>query len=691
MSGLAAAVRVLVERRYGVLVAAFLGVALFAGGFAEFRIGHSYEDWIDHDSPLFARYRAMVERFGDADTLIVAFDRSALTAENAPAYAALMERLRGMDGVLGVFDPAELMLGADAETPPDPVAIAALKDAFAAHRGDYRNVLVSPDVETLGVLILLDQQRRAAHAGILAAASAGFAELGIPVAMAGTAYFSEVLKTAIAADMMRVLVLLMLSAGLVLMYFFREPILVLCVFAGIVLSVLYTLALSSALALSINLLTLLVLPLVFCVGVTTAVHLFSRRRDGCWIYAEAVARMGRPSTLAALTTAIGCGAFLFAPQSIIARMGLVLPAAVAFSFITAVVFVPALLRLLAGPRRLPDMGTRHASPAPRVRRLVSAALIATAAVSVHALPALRSNPDALDFFPDDAALVRNYRFIESRLAGLLVTDLVIRSVDGGPVSGGEHAERIRAFIERLGRMPELSTVVSGYSMRTLAPPPLPPELGSAFFTADGRMTRVALRFRNLAERPFARLAEEVRATWNAAAMPGLEMEITGVIPLILQAQDQLLHLQSRMLLIVLGVISTVLLIAFRSFKLLALAVVANFIPLLITAGTMSWLSIPINSINLFVGSVMLGIVVDDTVHLLHALKVTGSIEAALREVGPALWITSVTVALAFATLLFSQLVPIRQFGLLSAVAVMSAWFCDVYLLPTMLGMKARAT
>ncbi|MEQ8663599.1 MAG: hypothetical protein RLW62_22505, partial [Gammaproteobacteria bacterium] len=153
---------------------------------------------------------------------------------------------------------------------------------------------------------------------------------------------------------------------------------------------------------------------------------------------------------------------------------------------------------------------------------------------------------------------------------------------------------------------------------------------------------------------------------------------------ILEAQDRLLVIQSHMLPLVLAIISLILLLALRSVRVLLPALLANLLPLLLTAGCMAWFAVPINSINLFVGSVMLGIVVDDTVHLLHAWRTSGSIDMALAEVGQALWITSITVGLAFSTLAVSELVPIRQFGLLSMVAVGSAWLCDTCLLPTLL-------
>ncbi|MGR9101108.1 MAG: hypothetical protein ACU826_11125, partial [Gammaproteobacteria bacterium] len=164
----------------------------------------------------------------------------------------------------------------------------------------------------------------------------------------------------------------------------------------------------------------------------------------------------------------------------------------------------------------------------------------------------------------------------------------------------------------------------------------------------------------------------------------------GLVPLMLNAQDALLKVQSLVFVAGLGILTVLMAALFGSFRIMFCAVAANFIPLLMTAGAMAWLKIPINSINLFVAGVMLGVIVDDTIHLLYAYRETGSIEDALTEVQAALWITTMTVLLAFSTLMFSAFVPVVQFGLLSAVAVVSAYLCDVYLLPYLMTGASRS-
>lgn len=680
-----------IERRPGRLVVLFLALAAWAIGTGQIGIGHSYEDWIDREDPSWRDYQAMKATFGDADTVIASFPRALLSADTVAAYYDLVDALRLRPGVLELFDPAELLLGADAATPPLAMNVEDLRAALAHAPPDWRNVLVSRDVEQLSLLLLLDPAQRDTHDATLAALRTGLAALGATPRYAGTVVFGAALRDAIAADLTRVVTLLVLAAGALLLTFFRDLPSCAAVFAGIALSVAYSLALCGAIGLKVNLLTLLLVPLVFCVGITTAVHLFARRRDGVWQLREAWPAIVRPLTIATVTTALGCLAFANAPQSIIARMGLAMPAAVVFTFLTSMLFVPALLSLTGRLARVPVVRVPRAVPSPVWRRRVSLALLVLAVVSAVGLPRLSREPDAFRFFPNDAPLVRDYRDIEDRFSGLLVADLVVRAA-AGRVDTGEARARIERFLASLRQMPETTNVVSGYDLLQVSATAVDSPLGAAFFDDGRTATRLTLRLRNApteTARPWAVIARDIRERWSAVAAPGLTLTVSGVIPLILDAQDRLLHAQSRTLLAGLGVACVLLLPFFRAPSLIALAALATFLPLLLTAGAMAWLAIPINSINLFVGSVILGLVVDDAIYLLHALRDTGDLELALAEVGPALGITSLAVGLAFTSLVTCELVPIRQFGLLSAIAVASAWACDTCLLPTLVAWQRR--
>jgi hypothetical protein len=85
---------------------------------------------------------------------------------------------------------------------------------------------------------------------------------------------------------------------------------------------------------------------------------------------------------------------------------------------------------------------------------------------------------------------------------------------------------------------------------------------------------------------------------------------------------------------------------------------------------MTLLDIPLSPATVMIAAVALGIVVDDTVHLMTAFersvrstgKVRAAIKSTLLEVGQPVMVTSVLLVAGFATLILGSFLPTRQVG-----------------------------
>jgi predicted RND superfamily exporter protein len=144
---------------------------------------------------------------------------------------------------------------------------------------------------------------------------------------------------------------------------------------------------------------------------------------------------------------------------------------------------------------------------------------------------------------------------------------------------------------------------------------------------------------------------------------------------------------------------TVLLVIFVAFTFRPL--VNLYLPLLVVAiagiwtfGALGLLGIPFSFLMIAVVPLLLGVGIDDTLHLLHRYEEercrgqSGSeaIGIALRRTGRALVLTTLTTTAGFAALLFVPSPPLRAFGLLAALAMLSAFFVTVLLVPAVKGL-----
>jgi len=141
------------------------------------------------------------------------------------------------------------------------------------------------------------------------------------------------------------------------------------------------------------------------------------------------------------------------------------------------------------------------------------------------------------------------------------------------------------------------------------------------------------------------------------------------------------------------VIAIILMFALRSFRLGLLSLVPNGLPILATFGTWALLIGKIGFSVATVASISLGIVVDDTVHLLSKYvrarderggSVADAIRYAFKSVGVALIVNTVILTLGFMVLLTSSFKVNVDMGLLTALAIVFALVLDFLFLPALL-------
>ena len=132
---------------------------------------------------------------------------------------------------------------------------------------------------------------------------------------------------------------------------------------------------------------------------------------------------------------------------------------------------------------------------------------------------------------------------------------------------------------------------------------------------------------------------------------------------------------------------------FRSVKMVIISLIPNMLPLLITAGVMGYVGIPLKPSTILVFGIAFGISIDDTIHFLakyrqelvqNHWKVKRSVYAALRETGISMFYTSIVLFFGFSIFTLSSFGGTKALGGLISTTLLFAMASNLILLPSLL-------
>jgi hypothetical protein len=138
---------------------------------------------------------------------------------------------------------------------------------------------------------------------------------------------------------------------------------------------------------------------------------------------------------------------------------------------------------------------------------------------------------------------------------------------------------------------------------------------------------------------------------------------------------------------------TLLMVAvFKSLKLALAAMIPNVFPVLVAGGIMGYFGIPLEFVTMTVAPMIMGLAVDDTIHLVYHLKwdlkksgdFTASIRRTFVSVGTAITVTTVILCLTFLVFTVSRVNSIINMGVITCVGILAAYLADLFVTPVLI-------
>ena len=146
------------------------------------------------------------------------------------------------------------------------------------------------------------------------------------------------------------------------------------------------------------------------------------------------------------------------------------------------------------------------------------------------------------------------------------------------------------------------------------------------------------------------------------------------------------------LLLSIGVVSIIMGLVFKSFRMVLISLLPNTIPLIFIAAIMGYLGIEVKTSTSIIFTIAFGIAVDDTIHLLGKFKfelmkgksVPDALKHSFIVTGKAMVLTTLILCSGFLLLLFSTFMGTFNMGLLLGITLFAALILDLTLLPLLI-------
>jgi predicted RND superfamily exporter protein len=178
-----------------------------------------------------------------------------------------------------------------------------------------------------------------------------------------------------------------------------------------------------------------------------------------------------------------------------------------------------------------------------------------------------------------------------------------------------------------------------------------------------------------------------------AQHPGFQIAVTGLSVIAARNSANMIERLNQALTIEIVFVAAFIGLAFRSFIVLLAAILPAIFPIL-ASGVLLWtVGKGLQFASIVALTVSFGLGLSATIHFLNRLRLESkpdqdpsvAVERATVLVGPALILTTIVLACGLAVTVFSDLPSLRLFGWLSAFAMVSALFADLFILrPTIM-------
>jgi len=507
------------------------------------------------------------------------------------------------------------------------------------------------------------------------------------------------------------------------------------------IGVMWTFGIIGLLNYEITVLTALIPPLIIVIGIPNCIFLINKYQHEVKLHGNKVkslqrviTKIGNATLMTNVTTACGFATFILTESKLLKEFGLVASLSILAIFLLCLFIIPIIYTFLPHPkdRHLQHLNKRWiGSFVNWMERMVKehrfaiyAITVGLLAMSIIGIYQIKISGSIIEDMPKKADFFEDIMFFEKEFNGIMPLEIMIDTKRKKGVMKLSTLKRMQALEEEILETPELSKPISIVGLAKYSKQAyyngnpkyyqLPTSQENSFIlpyiknsTSDsdinllqnfvdstGRYARITTYMKDVETERMERIEENLIEKINKVfPKEQYNISITGKALVFQKGTKYLIKNLIISLSLAILLISSFMAYMFRSFRMILISLIPNILPLLITAGIMGFVGVPIKPSTILVFSIAFGISVDDTIHFLakyrqelqtNHWKIRKSVYASLRETGISMFYTSIVLFFGFSVFTISSFGGTVALGALISTTLLFAMLSNLLLLPSLL-------
>jgi predicted RND superfamily exporter protein len=679
--------------RFQLAALCLLCSVLAASQLSSLAVSNSLEIWYPEDDPELLNYRQFQQTYGNDEIVVaaVSLEDGFATDAGTDLIGELTDLLLDVDGVATV------------------TSLVTVPQSLAEARGR----LLSDDGKTTAIVLQMmsGEEFELRRHRILGDIEDTIDSYGMESRLAGYGVVFDALNEESTTG---TTTLLLYAHGLMIVLlaiFFRRPWPVVLTLLAVANATLWTMGLYVVFGQKLSMITMVLPTLVLVIGIADCVHLLRSvaKQDQSLVQEERVikglAAVIGPCLLTSVTTAAGFMALTTSGLPVVQALGWFGGVGMMAAYFASMIICTAGLSWRgAEPKtaisRLDGIATNLFDTATRSPRAIIALFALASLVAIVGLNQLETDTNSIGYLKKSHSVRQDSDFIEANLGPYVPVEFTVTARED--ILLGNKLDAIQQWQLEVTQMESVGwswSLIDALGVRRNERPSslttdtlrrrlerirqFSPVTTGAMLAADNQL-RVSFGAPIMSAGSVRILIDDIVDTANLP--PDLELKAAGYSPLYTRIVDELVWSQVRGFSAAIALIVLLLGAAMRSWRRILLALPANAVPVGLTLGVMGLTGIPLDVASATIATVILGLVVDDTVHMLKPTPGSGineSMRIAADRAGGTLLMTSIVLALGFLVLGLAEIRSVSWFGVLTSFAMIGAILTDLLLLPAL--------